>query len=174
MIADELRSQPQSRPSGTPSGSARACRADAAAWAKRSVTALRRAPASGWCGRLAQDRRPERIGEDQPAIVRQDVERHGLGHGEIEPVAEILVIRPFLVGPEIGDARLDLHDGERAVRRERDQVGPAAVGEGEFRQGHVPELREQAAHAALDAGRDRRLAAVGGGASRTGVGAERP
>ena len=117
--------------------------------------------------RFAHDGGAEGIGEDQSAVLRQDVEGKGLRHGEVEAVAESLVVGPFPVGPEIRDARFDLDDGEAAVRAERDDVGAAPVGEGELGQGRVAELREEPPDAALHAARHRRLAAVGG---KTGAG----
>jgi hypothetical protein len=59
---------------------------------------------------LAQDRGPERIGDDEPGGLGQDLERHRLRDGEEEAVAEVAVVGPFPVGAEIGDARLDLDD----------------------------------------------------------------
>ena len=50
----------------------------------------------------------------------------------------------------------------------RDDVGAPATGEGEFRKGRMPELREQPPHSALDLKRDGRLPAIGRGAQDPG------
>ena len=77
-------------------------------------------------------------------------------------VAVIRVVRPFPVGAGIGDARLDLDDGERAVAAEGDDVGAAAARQGELDEADMTELEEEPAHAALQARRDEGLAAVDG------------
>jgi hypothetical protein len=110
--------------------------------------------------RLAQDRGVEGVGHDEPGAVGQDFQGHGLGDGEEEAVAEIAVVRPFPVGPEVGDARLDLDDGEAAVGRERDHVGAAPARQRELGQCRVAEPGEESTDSALDPRGRRRLASI--------------
>lgn len=117
-------------------------------------------PAQGMFGRLAQDRRPERVGDDEAGIGRSQRLRQGVGDREEQAVAIVAIIRPFPVGPEIRDARLDLHDGQPTGRAQGDQVRPPAIGQGEFRDRDMAEFGEKPAHSALHVQRRWRLPAV--------------
>src|SRR5256885_9812837 len=73
-------------------------------------------------GRRAHDLAAMGIGDDEPAIDRQDLAREvGLDREE-EAVAELEIFRPFPIGLEIGAAGLHLDDDYLAGRVERDHI----------------------------------------------------
>ncbi len=115
----------------------------AAIRAKRRVSALRRAPASGIASALAQDERAERVRHDEAAILGDKRLRKIGRHGKGETVAEGAVVGPFAVAAEIGKGRFDLDDEQDAVAAERQKIGAAA----DWRAGPRPAWRSRAAPA---------------------------
>src|SRR4029079_12405196 len=67
---------------------------------------------------------------------------------KVEPVCELPIAGPFAVGAEIGNRTLDLDDDEIARLAERQDVGAAPVGQGEFDEAGITELRQRPADAA--------------------------
>ena len=57
-------------------------------------------------GCLADEIGAEAVGEDEAAILRDELPREVGVDGEIEPVAPLPVFRPFPVGAEIGACRI--------------------------------------------------------------------
>ena len=53
---------------------------------------------------------PEPVRDDQPGIIGQQLQREIGPHGEEQPIAELAVFRPLVVGTKILDARLDFND----------------------------------------------------------------
>ena len=80
--------------------------------------------------RLAHDLRAERVGDDQPGVLRENLARHFERGGEEQPVAMRAIVHPFLVGAEILDRGLDLDDPDLARSVERDEVGAPPDGSG--------------------------------------------
>jgi hypothetical protein len=101
---------------------------------------------------FAQDRRAERIGDDEAAFRRDQLVRETRGDGEIEPVALLPVFRPFAIGAEIGDRGFDLDDRDLAAAAERDDVGAPAAGKVEFMQAGKAELAQRPADAPREQG----------------------
>jgi len=66
-------------------------------------------------------------------------------HREIKTIGKFAVGRPFAIGAEIGDRRLDLDNHQVASFAEREDVGAPSVREREFDEARVAELIEGAA-----------------------------
>ena len=82
--------------------------------------------------RRAFDFGAEGIGHDQPGVGRENLARHLERCGEEQAVAMRAIVRPFLIGAEIGDRGFDLDDPDLAARVERDQIGAAAGRQRQF------------------------------------------
>jgi hypothetical protein len=76
------------------------------------------------------------------------------GGCEEQAIAVHAIVRPFLVGAEILDRRLDLDDPDLAVPAERDQVGPPARCERQFAHAGEAERQEKPLRAARDGERN--------------------
>ena len=72
------------------------------------------------------------VGDDQPALIRHQIDRETRGHREIEPLAEPQVFLPFPVAAEIGNCAFDLDDNEFAVAVDRHDIDPPAIRQLEF------------------------------------------
>src|SRR6185437_12067366 len=114
---------------------------------------LNRPPSGGpelFEGRLAQDRGAEAVGLHEAAGFGDELQRKAFGHGEVEPVAPLAIVRPFAVGPEISYRRFYLDDHERAVAPERQDIRASSIGEGYLGERREAALRQRAGYAAAD------------------------
>jgi hypothetical protein len=103
-------------------------------------------------GRLAHDVAGIGIGQDEPGVGRQNV-RWKIGRdGKQQRIAIVAVLRPFLVGAKVGNARLDFNDPNLSVAPDSKNVGAPAVGERYFAQAFKVQRSQQALGAAQDSG----------------------
>jgi two-component system, response regulator RegA len=110
--------------------------------------------------RFAHDLAAESVGDDQARVLRKNLARHVERGGKEQPVAMRAIFHPFVVGAEIGDRGLDLHDPDFTRRVERDEIGSAAGREQQFADA-AEAVRQQKPHgAARHRQRRFRLAAV--------------
>ena len=108
-----------------------------------SVIALRRA-AQRMARRRAHDLAGIGVGQDQPGIGRQNV-RWEIGRdGKEQRIAIVAVLRPFLIGAKVGNARLDFNDPDVAVATDSQNVGAPAVGERYFAQAFEVQRSQEA------------------------------
>jgi len=70
---------------------------------------------------LAQDLRVVAVGDDEPAILGEDLGGNARMRGEIEPVAVQPIVRPFAVDAKVLDRGLDLDDRELALVAEAEK-----------------------------------------------------
>ena len=70
------------------------------------------------------------IGDNQAGFLGKDVARQILREGEEQPVAMGAIVLPFVIGAQIVERRLDLHDPDLAALVQRDQIGAAPDGSG--------------------------------------------
>ena len=90
------------------------------------------------------------ICEYEARIIRHDLLGHVIGDRKEQPVTMKPVVGPFLVDPEIFDARFDLDDPHHPVLRECDEIGPSARGEGHFGHGDEAETGQKPSRAPLN------------------------
>ena len=109
-----------------PAGSTSDCSRSAAQRANASIMLLRVDGVQAVLRRLAHQLRAERVGDDQPGVLGENLARHLERGGEEQPVAMRAVVHPFLVGAEILDRGLDLDDPDLARRVERGRGRRAA------------------------------------------------
>ena len=74
--------------------------------------------------------------------------------GKIEAVAKFKILRPFLIGHEIGATRFDFDDGEGAAPVERNHVCPPPVLKAKLGQADLAERAEMARKATRQSGGD--------------------
>ncbi len=105
------------------------------------------------------------VGEDQPGIGGQDVRRKIRGDGEEQRIAVLAILRPFLVGAEVGNARLDFNNPNLSVAADGQNVGAPAVAERHLAQAFEVQRSQQALCAAQDGARALQLLTGSGGNS---------
>ena len=76
--------------------------------------------------RLAPDLGAEAVGDDDADARGQHALRELVTHGEVEPVAVLAVVLPLGVGAKVGEAALDIDDGEAALAVLAQHVRPPA------------------------------------------------
>ena len=96
-------------------------------------------------GAVPQQCSTKGIGHHQATFLRNKHLRKVVRHREIKTIGKFAVGRPFAIGAEIGDRRLDLHNYQVASFAEREDVGAPPVREREFDEACVAELIEGAA-----------------------------
>ena len=87
---------------------------------------------------------------DHPGIVGQRVQREIHIHRKAQRIGVIPVIRPFLIGAEIGEAGFDLNADEPAIRPQRQNVSAPAIGEPNLVQRHPMERHAEPRGLAAD------------------------
>ena len=90
----------------------------------------------------------EAIGQNQSGIVGKDRCGHVWRGREKQAIAVQAIIRPFPVGAEILDRRLDLDDPDFAVAAERDQIGAPPGCERQLAHAGKPERQQKPLRAA--------------------------
>lgn len=79
--------------------------------------------------RFAQQRSLPPLGHDQSDRIGQQRLRKLQVDGEVKPVTPGAVFRPFEIAQEVARAGFRLDDDEFAARRQRQYVGPPAIGQ---------------------------------------------
>lgn len=74
------------------------------------------------------------IRENQACIARQNLRREIRRDREEQRIAVLSVLRPFLIGTVVGNARLDLNNPDVAIAPDSQHVGAAAVAERDLAQ----------------------------------------
>ncbi len=87
---------------------------------------------------------------DQPGIVGQCLNREIDIHREAQSIRIIPIIRPFLVGAEIGEAGFDLDADKPTIRPQGQNIGPPPIRQPHFMQWHPIERHTQPRRLAAD------------------------
>ncbi|MNV94434.1 hypothetical protein D3C71_1892280 [compost metagenome] len=74
------------------------------------------------------------IGNDQPAILGKDIDRHFTMCCKEQPVAIQTIFWPFPVDPEILDRRFNFNDPDFTFDGQTDKIGASTAGERQLRQ----------------------------------------
>ena len=79
-------------------------------------------------GRIAQKLSAKSIGDDQAGIRREHWLRKVRRHGKKQPITELAIFRPLVVGTKIVDAGFDFDNPDLTAIRQRRKVCTAPIG----------------------------------------------
>jgi len=87
--------------------------------------------------RLPKDGATKPVDDHKSVVVGQCISGEILGNGKIKDVAEIQILRPFLIGAEINGAGFDFDNDEFSVSAQAPHISTAIVSQGQFRKSAV-------------------------------------
>jgi hypothetical protein len=124
--------------------------------------------------RIPQNFRSPAVGDDQARLRGYHFSRHIGWNGKIKPITEVLILRPFVIGPEVGKARFYFDRPDRPSRPNRHHIDSAAGSERQFRYGGESKRPQHPADPTLNGCRSRRLSSIDNGELDLGVQGQRP